>query len=89
MFDTAASGWFSSFVLSLIITIIGLQLTADSTPDIIATYPTIPAVLLRANPLAAQLFSSQFPNMLMSEVPKDSLVHLHWLGIAGICYDVM
>ncbi len=83
IFDTAASGWFTSFVLSLVTALIGLQLTAVASPDTVASFPTIPIALLKSNPIVTQVFTNQFPNAVLN-APNDALVHLHWVAIAGM-----
>jgi len=89
LFDIAASGWFVSFILSLLTSIVGLQLTASASPEELATLPTIPFLLLKSNPLVMQLFEGELPATAAAVVAsagaaKDSLVHLHWIAIAGL-----
>lgn len=88
LFDIAASGWFLSFILSLVTSIVGLQLTAAVSPDDLATLPSIPLMLLKSNPLVMQLFEGELPAtaaaLSVAGAAKDSLVHLHWLAIAGL-----
>lgn len=86
LFDIAAAGWFTSFILSLLTSIVGLQLTAAASPEEIAALPTLPLVLLKSNPLVMQLFEGQLPAAAaaVAGASKESLVHLHWIAISGL-----
>jgi hypothetical protein len=99
VFDTTAIGIAVALTGSLILLFIGLQITATSAPDVVASYPTVSLSLLDTNAIVKQLMSYEFPAVFkpLSEARAatnmiyggdgagggDAQVHLHWLAIAG------
>ena len=85
IFDLSAIGFFTSVVTSLITFLVGMQLTASASPEVLDSFPTIPLQLIKFNAIITQLLNFQFPNLFKSVVSNPStVVHLHWVAIAGI-----
>ena len=82
LFDAAAAGVSSALLVSLLVTIVGLQLTADAPPADVVSYPTVSISLLQTNSFIEQLLQWKFPGILEA-VTEGSTLHLHWLAIAG------
>jgi hypothetical protein len=99
VFDTTAIGISVALTSSLIILFTGLQITATSASDVVASYPTVSLSLLDTNAIVKQLMSYVFPAVFqpLGEARAatnliyggdgagggDAQVHLHWLAIAG------
>jgi hypothetical protein len=99
VFDTTAIGISLALTSSLIIVLIGLQITATSAADVVASNPTVSLSLLDTNAIVKQLMSYEFPTVFQplnearvatnliyggdSAGGGDAQVHLHWLAIAG------
>jgi len=67
-----------------------LILTADASKEVLATYPTLPLPLLQVNTIISQFITSFcFPDLftttsiLSLQEASTTMVHLHWLAIAG------
>lgn len=99
VFDTTAIGISVALISSLIVLFIGLQITATSAIDVVASYPTVSLSLLDTNSMVKQLMTYEFPAVFqpLTEARAatnliyggdgagggDAQVHLHWLAIAG------
>lgn len=91
VFDVYATGLATSTILSLFCFILGLTFTANATNNMLATYPALPLPLLKVNTIISQFITSLcFPDLytttssLSIQEASATLVHLHWLAIAGI-----
>ena len=85
LFDVSAIGFFTSIVTSSITFLVGMQLTASASPEVLDTFPTIQLQSIKFNAIITQLLNFQFPNLFNSVISNPStVVHLHWVAIAGI-----
>lgn len=82
IFDIASLSIGSSLLFSTLALFVGLIFTVNAPQDVLATYPAVPYAFLQLDSLVSQLVSYELPN-LSYVTDSNTLVHLHWLAVAG------
>ena len=86
LFDISIAGPALGFLVSLSATLIGLSITASSSPEVLATFPAIPAAFLDSSFLLHEMVD-QFlhTSTALASTPAITLVHpLVAVGMTGL-----
>ena len=87
LFDVALSGPFISMLLSLILIIYGLSLTISSQTLALASFPVVPASMMKSSFLIGTLVSVVAPQMML--LPLSQTIPIHPLFLVGFTGLIM
>eukprot|EP00578_Thalassiosira_sp_NH16_P023509 CAMPEP_0181101562 /NCGR_PEP_ID=MMETSP1071-20121207/13826_1 /TAXON_ID=35127 /ORGANISM="Thalassiosira sp., Strain NH16" /LENGTH=866 /DNA_ID=CAMNT_0023184433 /DNA_START=246 /DNA_END=2846 /DNA_ORIENTATION=+ len=88
LFDVAVCGPGVSMMASLILIVSGLGLTVGS--ESLATFPVVPAAIMKSSFLIGTITSVMAPGMMMAPLPQPIPIHpFFFVGLAGLMMNAV